>query len=65
MSMAVVDQKAPPKRRNHSQELKELSDEAADIIRRHEAGEIDSDEAARCLNELKSRHRTFLDRLVG
>ena len=65
MSLAVIDSTVPSKRRDHSQQLKDLSDEAAHILELHRAGAIDGDEAARRLDELKDRHRTFLDRLVG
>jgi hypothetical protein len=64
MSLAVVDER-PKKRRDHSLQLKELSDEAVRIVSLHAEGKIDGDEAARRLDELKARHRTFLDRLVG
>jgi hypothetical protein len=64
MSLAVVDERTT-KRRDHSRQLKELGDEAVKIIKLHAAGKIDGDEAARRLDELKVRHRTFLDRLVG
>jgi hypothetical protein len=63
--MALIDHPETPKRRDHSKQLKELSDEAAEVFRLHEAGHIDSEEATRRLDELKSRHKTFLDRLVG
>jgi hypothetical protein len=66
MSIATLaHHKQPAKRHGHSEQMKDLSDEAAEIFRLHEAKEIDADEAARRLNELKSRYRTFLDRLVG
>lgn len=64
-AMGIVDQAPSSKRRDHSQQMKELSDEAAEVMRLHQVGEIDADEAARRLDELKNRHRTFLDRLVG
>lgn len=64
MSLALIDERSP-KRRDHSRQLKELGDEAVKIMKLHNAGKIDGDEAARRLDELKARHRTFLDRLVG
>lgn len=65
MSLALIDRERPPKRPDHSELMKSLSDEAAAIFRLHEDRKIDAYEAARRLNELKARHRTFLDRLIG
>lgn len=65
MSLGIFDHHEKSKRRDHSKQMKELSDEAAEIMRQHDAGEIDGEEAARRLDELKARHRTFFDRLVG
>lgn len=65
MSVGLIEHDRQGKRRNHSLQLKALSDEAAEIMRLHETKKIDADEAARRLNELKERHRSFLDRLVG
>lgn len=65
MSLAAVDPKSAEKKRDHAQQLKDLSDEAMEIFQLHEDGAIDADEAASRLNELKTRHRTFLDRLIG
>lgn len=62
--LAVVDE-ASTRRRDRSSQIKQLADEAVQIVNLHAAGEIDGDEAARRLEELKVRHRTFLDRLVG
>lgn len=64
MSVAAAIQ-SPPKRRDHAKQLKELSDAAAEVMRLHNDGKIDADEAARRLSELKDRQQTFLDRLIG
>lgn len=65
MPVAIADQPLPKPKRDHSAQMKELSDAAAEILRLHAEGQIDGDEAARKLYELKTRHRTFLDRLIG
>ena len=57
--------KATKNRPSTPANMRKVSDEAADIIRRHQAGEITVDEAGRLLSDLKYRHRTFLDRLIG
>lgn len=61
----AFSESTPPRRRDHSEQMKNLSDEAAAILKLHAEDKIDGDEAARRLEELKSRHRTFLDRLIG
>ena len=65
MSLSSVYHEPRRRRRDHSAQMKELSDEAARILRLHADGEIDSDEAAERIRELTTRHRTFLDRLIG
>lgn len=65
MSLALIDHKPPKRCRDHSKQMKELSDEAAAILKLHAEGRIDSDEASRRIEELTTRHRTFLDRLIG
>lgn len=52
-------------KRDHSKQMQELSDEAAEILKLHADGVIDGEEAARRIQELTTRHRTFLDRLIG
>lgn len=47
----------------HARRLKELSDEAVEIRRRHLDGKITEQEASRLLSELKNRYRSFVDRL--
>lgn len=65
MSLALIDHKPPERRRDHSKQMKELSDEAAAVLKLHSEGKIDGDEASRRIKELTTRHRTFLDRLIG
>lgn len=54
-----------PRRISHSERMKALSDAAKEVLRKHELGDIDADEAARQLRDLKNKNRTFLDRLIG
>lgn len=65
MQAALADHPKSKQKRDHAQDLKKISDATAEVLRSHAAGEIDSDEAALRLYELKTRNRTFLDRLVG
>lgn len=65
MSLAVIEPCERPRKRTHAEQMQEVSDEAAKIYKLHQDGEIDGDEAAKRLKELTTRHRTFLDRLVG
>lgn len=65
MSQTLADHPSRIKRDSHSDRLKRVSDAAAEIYRLHSNGKISSEEAARRLLELKTKNRTFLDRLVG
>lgn len=65
MSMFAIEDNASHSKRDHARQMKDLSDEAAEVWRLHNEGSIDGDETARRLKELTDRHRTFLDRLVG
>ncbi|WP_156418206.1 hypothetical protein [Aureimonas sp. D3] len=65
MSYTLATPTLKPKRRSHPKNMKELGDAASAILQRHAAGEIDASEAARLLEELSLRDRTFLDLLVG
>ncbi|MBN9454277.1 MAG: hypothetical protein J0I42_20260 [Bosea sp.] len=65
MSLAIASKPAKKEKSPTPAHMRRLSDETAEIIRRHQAGEIDGDEAGRQLNDLKRRYRTFLDRLIG
>jgi hypothetical protein len=61
----MLEHKQTKKRRDHASDLKMLGDQAAEILQLHRDGKIDADEAARRLNELKTKDRSFLDLLVG
>lgn len=52
-------------KRTEAQRMKNLGDEAAEILRRHRDGEIDGDEAAKQLYELRTRKRNLFDLIVG
>ncbi|HWM48535.1 MAG TPA: hypothetical protein VNR11_16640 [Xanthobacteraceae bacterium] len=64
--MPIALERRPLEQKNdYAKEMKALGDEAAEILKLHDSGQIDGEEAAKRLYELKNRHRTFLDRLVG
>ncbi|MBX5020148.1 hypothetical protein HJB68_29060 [Rhizobium lentis] len=46
----------------YAKRLKDLSDEAAEIRRRHLKGELSTAEAEKRLAELRNRHVSFIDR---
>jgi hypothetical protein len=63
--MPVITRDHTAKPSTDAERMKAAGDEAAEILRQHQRGTIDSEEAARRLNELRNRDRTFFDRLVG
>lgn len=46
----------------HAKRLKDLSDEAAEIRRKHRSGELTAAQAEKLLAELRNRHVSLIDR---
>lgn len=66
MAVALRDNHGhSPRTKTESARLKELKDEAAEIRRRHESGEINGKQAAFELSQLKSRYRGLFDLLFS
>lgn len=65
MTFTFSEQRFDRRRPTHSERMQSVSEETQRILELHARGEIDGDEAARRLEELATRHRTFLDWLIG